>query len=180
MNHRNYLVALVLAAAALCASLPAAAQDYPAKPMRVIASSAAGGISDIFMRTLGDELHKRWGQPVIIENRPGGNFNIGSRACAEAPPDGYTICIMSNEAVTYNLYLYKKLPFDLEGGIVPLTNLFFLTQALAVSADLERTYARRSRRGRQGAAEDAELLGAGGSAGPVHGGPQPAPAASIS
>ncbi len=76
--------------------------------MRVIASSAAGGISDIFMRTLGDELHKRWGQPVIIENRPGGNFNIGSRACAEAPPDGYTICIMSNEAVTYNLYLYKN------------------------------------------------------------------------
>ena len=62
----------------------AAQQDYPTKPMRVIASSAAGGISDIFMRALGDELHKRWGQPVIIENRPGGNFNIGSRACAEA------------------------------------------------------------------------------------------------
>lgn len=135
MKHWKYLSAIVLAAAVLYA-LPAAAQDYPAKPMRVIASSAAGGISDIFMRALGDELHKRWGQPVIIENRPGGNFNIGSRACAEAAPDGYTICIMSNEAVTYNLYLYKKLPFDLEGGIAPLTNLFFLTQALAVNADL--------------------------------------------
>src|SRR5262245_16635144 len=135
MKHWKYFSALMLVAAAFCA-LPAMAQDYPAKPMRVIASSAAGGISDIFMRTLGDELHKRWGQPVIIENRPGGNFNIGSRACAEAAPDGYTICIMSNEAVTYNLYLYKKLPFDLEGGIVPLTNLFFLTQALAVNAEL--------------------------------------------
>jgi tripartite-type tricarboxylate transporter receptor subunit TctC len=135
MKHWKYLSAIVLAAAVLYA-LPAAAQDYPAKPVRVIASSAAGGISDIFMRALGDELHKRWGQPVIIENRPGGNFNIGSRACAEAAPDGYTICIMSNEAVTYNLYLYKKLPFDLEGGIAPLTNLFFLTQALAVNADL--------------------------------------------
>jgi tripartite-type tricarboxylate transporter receptor subunit TctC len=127
------LVAAILAALAL----PAAAQDYPSKPMRVIASSAAGGISDIFMRTLGEQLHKRWGQPVIVENRPGGNFNIGSRACAEAAPDGYTICIMSNEAVTYNLYLYKKLPFDLENGIVPLTNLFFINQALAVRADLK-------------------------------------------
>ena len=118
------------------AALPASAQDYPSKPMRVIASSAAGGISDIFMRTLGEQLTKRWGQPVIIENRPGGNFNIGSRACAEAPADGYTICIMSNEAVTYNLYVYKSLPVDIENGIAPLTNLFFLTQALAVSSDL--------------------------------------------
>ena len=128
-------MALVLAALALAPTVPAAAQSYPSKPMRVIASSAAGGISDVFMRALGDELHKRWGQPVIIENRPGGNFNIGSRACAEAPADGHTICIMSNEAVTYNLYLYK-LPFDLEGGIAPVTNLFFITQALAVNADL--------------------------------------------
>ena len=89
------------------------------------------------MRSLGEELHKRWGQPVIIENRVGGNFNIGSRACAEAPPDGYTICIMSNEAVTYNLYLYKNLPFDLENGIVGITNLFFIAQALAVNSDLK-------------------------------------------
>ena len=122
--------------ALLVAVWPAAAQDYPSRPMRVIASSAAGGISDIFMRTLGEELHKRWGQPLIIENRVGGNFNIGSRACAEAPADGYTICIMSNEAVTYNLYLYKNLPVDIENGIAPVTNLFFLTQALAVNSDL--------------------------------------------
>ncbi len=115
---------------------PAAAQEFPAKPVRVIAASAAGGISDIFMRTLGEALHKRWGQPVIVENRPGGNFNIGTRACAEAAPDGYTICIISNEALTYNLYTYKNLPFDLENGVVPLSNLFFLTQALAVNADL--------------------------------------------
>ena len=80
---------------------------------------------------------------------------------------------MSNEAVTYNLYLYKKLPFDLERGIAPLTNLFFITQALAVNADLNVTHARRSRRGCQGAAQDAELLRAGRAADPVHGEPQP-------
>jgi tripartite-type tricarboxylate transporter receptor subunit TctC len=133
MRRRGVALALVALVASV---LPALAQDYPAKPIRVIASSAAGGISDIFMRTLGEGLHKRWGQPIIIENRAGGNFSIGARACAEAPPDGYTICIMSNEAVTYTLYLYKDLPFDLEGGIAPLTNLFFLTQMLGVNSDL--------------------------------------------
>ena len=114
----------------------AAAQDFPTKPVRIIAASAAGGISDIFMRAVGDELSKRWGQPVIIENRPGGNFNIGTRACAESPPDGHTYCVISNAGLTYNLYLYNNLPFDLENGVVPVTNLFFLTQALGVSADL--------------------------------------------
>jgi len=127
---------VVLWLVALAWPASAQLQNYPSKPIRVIASSAAGGLSDTFMRVLGDELYKKWGQPVVIENRPGGNFNIGSRACAEAPPDGYTICIMSNEAVTYNLYLYN-LPFDLENGIVPVTNLFFITQALAVSSDLK-------------------------------------------
>lgn len=127
----------IMAWLAACA-VPAWAQlqNYPSKPIRVIASSAAGGLSDTFMRALGDELYKKWGQPIVIENRAGGNFNIGSRACAEAPPDGYTICIMSNEAVTYNLYLYN-LPFDLEKGITPVTNLFFITQALAVNSDLK-------------------------------------------
>ncbi len=122
--------------AALFASPAVAQSDYPSKPIRVIGASAAGGISDIFMRSMGEALHKKWGQPVIIENRPGGNFNIGTRACAEAAPDGYTICLISNEAPTYNLFLYKNLPFDLENGIVPLSNLFFLTQALGVNAEL--------------------------------------------
>ena len=126
-----------LAAGALLLPCTAAAQDYPSKPIRVIASSAAGGISDIFMRPVGDELHKRWGQPIVIENRAGGGMNIGGRACAEAPPDGYTICIMSNEVVTYNQLLYRNVGFDAEKSIAPVTNLFFLTQALAVNSSLK-------------------------------------------
>jgi len=128
-------------ASALAAMVPlsgaAWAQDYPAKPIRVIASSAAGGISDIFMRTAGEELTRRWGQPIVIENRAGGGMNIGGRACAEAPPDGYTICILSNEVVTYNQYLYKNPGFDAEKSIAPVTNLFFLTQALVVNTALK-------------------------------------------
>ena len=126
---------LVCAAVALASTAPA--QDYPTKPIRVIASSAAGGISDIFMRTVSEELSRRWGQPIVIENRAGGGMNIGGRACAEAPPDGTTICIMSNEVVTYNQYLYKNPGFDAEKSIAPVTNLFFLTQALVVNSALK-------------------------------------------
>src|SRR5882724_558706 len=81
------LAALSLAAlsfaALLCGLPPAAAQDYPARPIRVITVTSAGGTSDIFMRALADEMHKGLGQPIVIENRPGGAFNIGARACAE-------------------------------------------------------------------------------------------------
>src|SRR5262249_23219281 len=70
---------------------PSAAQDYPTRPVKAIVAVGAGGTGDIFMRVLGEELHRRWGQPIVVENRPGGASNIGARACAEAPPDGYTI-----------------------------------------------------------------------------------------
>ena len=131
------IVVASLVAAAFALPGAASAQDYPAKPIRVIASSAPGGISDIFMRTVGEELGKRWGQAIVIENRVGGGMNIGGRACAEAPPDGYTICILSNEVVTYNQYLYKSPGFDAEKSIAPVTNLFFLTQMLVVNSSLK-------------------------------------------
>jgi tripartite-type tricarboxylate transporter receptor subunit TctC len=120
----------------LGAAAPASAQAYPDRPIRVIGSSSPGGISDVFIRTLGEELHKRLGQPLIVENRPGGAFNIATRACAEAPTDGYTICILPNEPVTYNPFLFKSLPFDPDKGLAPITQLFFMTQVLAVSTSL--------------------------------------------
>jgi len=92
----------LLAIALLALSSPAPAQDYPTRPILVIATSSAGGTSDIFMRALGEELHKRLGQPIIVENRPGGAFNIGARACAEAAPDGYTICIIPGEPLVFS------------------------------------------------------------------------------
>src|ERR1700759_3613402 len=90
-------------AAALCFCAPASsAQDYPTRPIRVIATSSAGGTSDIFMRALGDELQKKLGRPFVIESRPGGPFNSGTRPCAEAEPDGYTICIVPGEPIVFN------------------------------------------------------------------------------
>jgi tripartite-type tricarboxylate transporter receptor subunit TctC len=62
----------------------ASAQDYPTRPIKAITTTSAGGLSDLFMRALGDELHKRLGQPLIIENRPGGAMNVGTRACTDS------------------------------------------------------------------------------------------------
>jgi tripartite-type tricarboxylate transporter receptor subunit TctC len=116
---------------------PAAAQDYPARPIKAITTTSAGGLSDLFMRAIGEELHKRWGQPLIVENRPGGSMNVGTRACAEAPPDGYTICITNADAMAYNQFLFKKLPFDPETQLQPITNLFHLIHMLVVNSDLK-------------------------------------------
>src|SRR6185436_6916811 len=127
--------ALALTTAFSAVFTTAEAQHFPSKPIRAIVSSSAGGTSDIFMRVLAEELHKRLGQPVIVENRPGGAFNIGARTCAEAAPDGDTVCMMSAEPVAFNQFLFKTLPFD-PTAFVPITQFFFLTQMLVVSAQL--------------------------------------------
>ena len=114
----------------------AAAQDYPARPIKAVTTTSAGGISDIFMRALGDELHKRWGQPIVVENRPGGMQNVGARVCTEAAPDGYTICILNAEPMAYNQFLLKNMPFDPEKGVQPVTNLYQIIQTLVVNAKL--------------------------------------------
>ncbi len=115
----------------------AAAQAYPTRPIRVIVATSAGGISDIFIRAIGDDLHKAIGKPLVVENRAGGGFNIASRACAGADGDGHTVCVLPAEAVTYNIFLMKNLGFDPVKDLAPVTNLFFITQALAVSSSLK-------------------------------------------
>src|SRR5207249_4383971 len=78
----------------------------------------------------------RWRQPIVVENRPGGMQNVGARACTEAPPDGYTICILNAEPIAYNQFLLKSMPFDPEKGLQPVTNLYHLIQTLVVNSQL--------------------------------------------
>ena len=130
-------IPIVSLIAAVFASSMAAAQDYPSRPVKTLTTTSAGGISDIFMRALGDELHKRWGQPIVVENRPGGMQNLGARACTEAAPDGYTICILNAEPVAYNQFLLKNMPFDPDKGLQPITNLYHLIQTLVVNSSLK-------------------------------------------
>jgi tripartite-type tricarboxylate transporter receptor subunit TctC len=120
----------------LAALSPAAAQDWPTRPVKAITTTSAGGLSDIFMRALGEELRTRWGQPLIIENRPGGSMNLGTRACADSTPDGYTICITNADAMLYNQFLFKTLPFNPETSLQPITNAFHLIHMLVVNAKL--------------------------------------------
>src|SRR5262245_30018065 len=129
------------AAAAVTASLfltPALADDYPARPIRVFTTSSAGGISDIFMRVLGDAMRPHLNnQPLIIESRPGASGGIAARACQDAVPDGYTICIINVDVVAYNQFLFKNISYDPDKGLTPIVNLFHLIQVLVINSDLK-------------------------------------------
>lgn len=94
---------------AFVASTSASVQAFPERPIRVVVGTGAGGVGDIMIRALGEQLSKSLGQPLVIENRTGGAFNIPAKACAEAKPDGYTICLLPGEPVTYNEYLFRTM-----------------------------------------------------------------------
>jgi tripartite-type tricarboxylate transporter receptor subunit TctC len=117
-------------------AVPASAQDYPTRPIRILTANSVGGTSDIFVRALAEELQPRLGQPIIVENRPGGGMNIAGRACADAANDGYTICLLPNETLTLNQFTYKSIPFDPEKDFTPITNAFINTQVMVVSSAL--------------------------------------------
>jgi tripartite-type tricarboxylate transporter receptor subunit TctC len=135
-------VVLLTVVLALWGAAAASAEDYPNHPVRIVFPLAAGGGGDVYTRALADELQKAWHQPVVVENRPGGGQVIGARACAEAKPDGYTLCVMSSEPVTYNQFLYKTIPYDPEKDFLPITGLFFNTLALVVNPETKvKTFA---------------------------------------
>jgi tripartite-type tricarboxylate transporter receptor subunit TctC len=123
--------------ASLGAVVGASAESYPDKPIRVIVATSPGGTSDIFIRAAGEEFYKRTGQRLVVENRSGGAMNIGAEACANGSNDGYTICILPNESLALNQYLYKELPYNPETAFVPITNPFFNPQVIVASAALK-------------------------------------------
>jgi len=130
------LVFASLIAITCAAPSSANAQAWPNKPIRVITANSAGGTSDIFVRALGDELQKRLGQPIIVENRSGGGMNIAGRACSEAANDGYNICILPNEVLTLNEFTFKSIPYNPAKDFDAITNCFINTQVLVVSSAL--------------------------------------------
>ncbi len=131
-----FLIATLLASATL--TLGAAAQEsWPTRPIRALTTASPGGISDVFMRALGDKLGARLGRPIVVENRPGGMQNIGARACQDSAPDGYTICIINADPMIYNQFLIKEMPFDPVHGLQPITKLFDLIHVLVVNSNLK-------------------------------------------
>ncbi len=129
-------MSLVLAALAASQSLALAQDNYPNRPIRFIASQGAGGLSDTWIRAVGDELGTLLGGSVVVEGRPGAAGNIGARACAESPPDGYTFCILPGETITINPHVMKDTGFDPKKSLAPVMKAFVLIQVFAVNADL--------------------------------------------
>ena len=131
------ILAVAIVAVTWLALAPSAwAQDYPTRPVKLIIPLGPGGAGDVFTRFLAEELQKRLGQPFLVDNRPGGGLNIGSRACAEAPPDGYTLCVLSGEPVVYNQFTFKNLPYNPEKDFEPVVGMFINANALVTNASL--------------------------------------------
>ena len=114
------LVKLIVTCAALLASaLPAAAQDFPSKPIRVVVGYAPGGGTDIFARLIAERMSAALGQSMIVDNRPGVNGNLGAGQVAKSPPDGYTLLFVVNTHVT-NGAIYPNQPFDAIKDFAPV------------------------------------------------------------
>jgi tripartite-type tricarboxylate transporter receptor subunit TctC len=133
----HMLIAAALGTGSGWRAAAAAAEEYPTRTVKILTNSSAGGTYDIFARALAAELQKRWGQAVIVEPRPGGNFMIAGRACAESMPDGHTLCVLSGETLVYSEFLYKYVPYDPRKDFAPVTNLFFNTQVLVATEVLK-------------------------------------------
>src|SRR5260370_37020602 len=106
------MLASLLAAFVLALPAPAQAQDYPNKPIRIVAPFPAGGSADVIPRIIGEKLSVKWGHPVIVENRVGAAGNIGADYVYKAEPDGYTLLSSPPPPLIINPNLYRNLPFD--------------------------------------------------------------------
>jgi tripartite-type tricarboxylate transporter receptor subunit TctC len=126
----------LLSLAILCGTGTAQAQTYPDRPIRAIVSIAAGSVTDVIMRRAAPDLSAQLGQQIVIENRGGASGILAAQNCAQAAPDGYTVCIIYHSTMSYNPLLFTKLPYNADTDLLPVTRLFFLTEGLFVNNDL--------------------------------------------
>jgi len=134
MKNGLRLLAAALAALLTCNALPAFAQGYPTKPVRVIISFTPASATDIVGRIVGAKLSEYWGQPVVAENRSGAGGSLGSNVVAQAAPDGYTLLINSN-AHAVNPAIFAKLPYDTTKDFTDIAPLAELPNVLVVGAE---------------------------------------------
>ena len=110
----------------------AAHAQYPDKPIRIIVPYAAGGTSDILARQIGVKLGEAWNQPVVVENKPGANGNVGAEFVAKSPPDGYTLLLTDLGGLVISASVYPTLPFNPSRDFAPVVMVSYSPHVLAV------------------------------------------------
>ena len=129
-SARVFICAILASAAAITT-----AADYPVRPIRYVVGFAPGGINDILARIVGQKLNELWGQPVIVDNRPGAGGNVGAALVAHSTPDGYTIMNIST-AHAISQTLYAKLDYSLERDLTPVVVLGISPLIMVINAGI--------------------------------------------
>lgn len=137
MSRREFLSASL--AAALSVSLPAAAQDFPRKPLRIVVPFPPGGTPDILSRIVGARLSQILGQQVIVDNRPGAGGNLAMELVARSPADGYTLIMGTIGTCSLNTFLYKNINFDVDRDFAPVMLVGTIPNMLAVHPSVPAT-----------------------------------------
>lgn len=117
-------------------ALPVSAQTYPSKSVRILVGFAPGGSTDIVARLIAQEMSKNTGQQVVVDNRPGAGGNIAAELASKAPPDGHTLFACTTGVFAIQPFLYSKLPYDPEKGLVPVTQTGSLPYIVVVHPSL--------------------------------------------
>jgi tripartite-type tricarboxylate transporter receptor subunit TctC len=135
---RALVAALTFLSAGLIAAecLPASAQDYPNRPVTIVAPSAPGGLYSLFSRLIGNKFEQRLGKPFVVENRPGAGSIVGMQSVARAAGDGYTLMVVNSTGMAANVTLHKSLPYDSVADFVPVGLLAMVPEVLVVNAAL--------------------------------------------
>ena len=135
MQRKTFVTALLATLAFSLAWTQAQAQGWPERPVKMVLSQPAGSGPDAVARLIGDRLGKLWGQPVVIENKPGGQNVIGANAVARAAPDGYTFYFATTAALVTNSYMFKQLSYDPQKDFVPVSFVARSPFAILVRSD---------------------------------------------
>src|SRR6202051_5348491 len=125
-----------LVIACLAASWPAAAiaQNYPTKPIKMIVPISVGSITDVVAALTAEELQERRGQSVIVINKPGAAMVLGGSECAKSDPDGYTLCVVSPDTMSFNPLTIPNLPYNPEKDFTPVIDMYHVIEGLMVPA----------------------------------------------
>jgi tripartite-type tricarboxylate transporter receptor subunit TctC len=134
MNAGLITLALLSGLAMGSAAAQERADAFPTRAIKIVVPFPAGGPSDVLARMIGQKMSEDWGQPVVIENRPGANTVLGAQQVAKAAPDGYTLLMAIDSTLTMNQYLYRTPPYDPFNDFAPITLTAKTMQLLIVNA----------------------------------------------